>query len=236
MAEKREYAPKIVTPVGTLRHPHLTKPDAKFNPEKPRWKAPIILTAAEAAPLVSGIETDAKFGLPAAEALRDAAIAAAKKAGKKLPANKDPANSEATMPFAGMVDPDTGDDTGNVLFTVGSNDRYTKKDGTVVKIVPAMFDAKGAAIPVARRPNLYSGTKARVSYSMFPYYNAATNQHGVSLRLEGVKVIKPVTGGGGADGSEFGGEEEGWTAPDEDPMTTDDTTGGGPAAPGDEDF
>lgn len=242
MADKKKYAPRHTTPIGTLRYPHLNKADAKFNAEKPRFKAPLILTSAEAQPIIDRILNDAEFGLPAAEALRDAAALASRKAGKKIADAKKPENAALNVAYSTMTDPDTGEDTDNVVVTIAGNDRYKKADGTVVMLFPKFFDAKGVEVPFKKAPALWSGSKVRVSYSHFPYYNSATNEYGVSLRLEGVKIIKPVSGGagGGAESHGFGGAEDGYEADDmgtdeSDESTTDD--GASPSdGPGDADF
>ena len=236
MANKKEYAPRRTTAIGFLQFPHVLKADSKFNPEKPRYKAPISLTSDEAKPVIDAILADTKFGMPAAEALRDAAIAASK--GKKLPPKKDPANADQVVPYQDVLD-ENGEPTGRVLLKIGGNDRFKNKKGETVMLTVKLFDSKGNELVGAKRPKeVWGGTRARVSYSHFPYYNAATNEYGVSLRLEAVKIIELKAGGSaGAEAFGFGDEEEGYEA---DEMATDEsgTTSSEPAGelPTDADF
>ena len=241
MADKKKYAPRLTTPVGVLRYPHINKPDAKFNPDKPRFKAPLILDAADAQKIIDLIANDKEFGLPAAEALRDAAVVAARKAGKKVAAKADPANAGCKLPYSEMVDPDTGADTGQFIVNVGGNDRYKKADGSTVMLTVKFFSAAGQPIAERDKPEVWGGSRVRVSYTHFPYYSSATNEYGVSLRLEAVKLIEVRTGGGGGDaaGFGFGDAEEGYEVAPKGDMEGDESAptgaGSGPV-PSDADF
>ena len=239
-AEKREYAPRRLTDVGFLFFPHVIKADGKFNPEKPRYKADISLLSEQAQPHIDYVMTDEKWGMPAAEALRDKAVADAKKAGKKFPAKKDPANADMVVPYADVNDED-GNPTGRIIIKVRGNDRYKdKKTGEVKFLQVKLFNSKGVELKGNARPkDVWSGSRARVNYTAFPYYNAATNEYGVSLRLEAVKIIELKSGGsGGPSASDMGGEEDGYEGDpmSEDESGTDETATPPGDLPGDDEF
>lgn len=201
---KRPPTPKFTTPIGVARYPKLIEADDYQGSLK--FKTGLILTSEDAEVVKAKISEI----MPEAHALMKAAEASAKSKGKKL---KPQDEMEA---FSDMMDPDTGEPTGNVLFNFSSNAVYVdKKTGKEIKRVIPFFTAKGESVPFKDRPNIWGGSRIRVSYSMFPYHNAGANNYGVSLRLEAIKVIEAVLGGSGgsAEGYGFSEEEEGWSKP-----------------------
>ena len=84
------------------------------------------------------------------------------------------------------------------------------------------FDARGTAIDPKDYPEINSGSKLRITYTCFPYHNAATNKYGVSLRLEAIKILS-LTEGYARDAADYGldGEEEGWVMPAGGPVDLD---------------
>jgi hypothetical protein len=71
-----------------------------------------------------------------------------------------------------------------------------------------LFDAQ--AQPIQGDVNPWTGTEAKISAEVFPYFMESTKTFGLSLRCQAVQILQLVTGGG-AGASDFGfGEEDGY--------------------------
>jgi hypothetical protein len=108
------------------------------------------------------------------------------------------------------------DETGEFMFKIQS------------KFEPKFYDAKGNPIPSHKVPAMYSGSTLRIS-GMADTYTGSTN--GVSLRLNSVQIINPVSGGseagpGDFDDVEGGYEVSGDNTPDHIIEDTPSTKGG----------
>jgi hypothetical protein len=88
------------------------------------------------------------------------------------------------------------EETGQLVFTISS------------KYQPKYIDAKGNPIPEAQVPLMYSGSTIRVS-GMCEAYSGTSK--GVSLRMNAVQVINPVSGSGDGAAGDFE-PVEGFTA------------------------
>ena len=107
------------------------------------------------------------------------------------------------------------DETGEFMFKIQS------------KFEPKFYDAKGNPIPSSKVPAMYSGSTLRIS-GMADTYTGSKN--GVSLRLNAVQIINPVSGGsdrgpGDFDEVEGGYEVSGEETPDH--IFEDTSKGGG---------
>lgn len=233
----RKYIPAVkhTTPVGIARFPKLTGEPDTYQGGPPSWKTGLIFSAEDAAKVIAIIDAE----MPKAAAQAKEAADAARSKGKKL---KD---AEKTTPYSEVVDPDTGTDTGEFLIQFKSSaekKEYVggKETGKVTRRLLPFFAANGVSIPENKKPALWGGSKLRISFSCNPYYMGGTNKYGVSLRIEAVKVIQAVSGGGGGDASEFGfgDAEEGYTLPEASSMGGDesDAVTSGVDGPGEHDF
>lgn len=181
------------TPVGTLVFPHLTTPDDKFNSDGV-YHTRMALTTEQADEIQA-----------AADAVLEAYVDAdPDDVGAKLA-------KAVTRPVADEECDADGRETGKMLVRFKMNAVGKGRNGTFTR-EPAIFDAKAAPIKLSEAPDIWSGTQARVSYELVPYYMASTKSLGVSLRLRGVQIIELSNGdsqGGAAMGFE---EEDGYVA------------------------
>ena len=100
---------------------------------------------------------------------------------------------------------DEGEETGRIIF------KFKLKAKVITKTKewdqkPRLFD--GNAQPIQGDINPWTGSEAKISAEVFPYYMESTKQFGLSLRCLAVQILVLVTGQG-KSGSDFGfGEEE----------------------------
>lgn len=94
----------------------------------------------------------------------------------------------ANWPFKNETDRESGEATGNVIFKTKFNASYTNKDGSFARVV--IYDAKGHKLPSSFE--IGNGSIIRVRVQLVPH---DMQGGGVSLRLKGVQVIKPIGGG-----------------------------------------
>lgn len=182
------------TPVGTLVFPHLTAPDNKFNSDGV-YHTRMALT-----------EDQVKDLQAAADAVLEAFI------------ESDPDDIGAvklskavTRPVGEEECDQDGNETGRFLVRFKMNATGKGSRGVFTR-QPALFDAKAQSINFDEAPDIWSGTKARISYELVPYYMASTKSLGVSLRLRGVQIIELATSGTGGGASMGFEEEEGYVA------------------------
>lgn len=185
MAEKKKNI-RLTTPKGVAKYPWLNKPDTKFN-DKGIYKINLIIPKSECANLCAELD-----GL--ADQAYAAGLEEAKPAAKKKIVKLDP--------YAPEFDAE-GNETENIEFKFKMNaSSLNKKTGEVRTHAPALFDAEGVRVDQDKIA-VYGGSVCRVNFTPVPYYNAATNQSGISLRLNAVQIIELVTGGGTAEGYGF---------------------------------
>lgn len=234
MADGHVFATKHTTGIGVAHHPHLITPDTFKNQTK--FKTGLILEGAEADKLIALIDAE----MEKAVILKDAAIPEMLKALKaKTPKGKpvpELPEQEQVLPYRNELD-EAGELTGRTIFNFSTTEFKTNwKTKEKTKRIIAFFDAKANPIATARRPNLSGGSKMRVSFTMYPYHAEGLGKYGVSLRIEGIKVIKVVlfSAGGSAEDMGFGGADEGWEDDtSSDPMSADDSAASGDEADGD---
>lgn len=198
--EKKKALQKFITPKGTAVYPRLNQPDVKFKPEG-EYSAKIRLSEEDAAPLIKQIE---ELVAAAYAAEQERLIAAGKKAAAKT-------LKYADKPYKMVMDAE-GDETGEVEFNIKMKAQYTRKDGSVVKLEPKLFDAATPPNPLPKSTQIWGGSQIKVAGELNPFATAIGV--GMSLRLSAVQVIKLVSGSGGGDASSFGfgGEEGGFEA------------------------
>lgn len=207
---------RVVTCPGVAKHTNIKKPDTKFNPEG-NFKTSLILSSADAQPLVDRINEVAQENL-------DAVKAELVKQGKAAQAKK--AVLCANLPHSPETD-EEGNETGNVVFTFKAPAAFKFKDGTSKPNKISVVDAKGKASAA----DVWGGSVISVQAELRPFPKPGRPVPmmgcGVSLRLEGVQIIELRTGGG-SDRTLFG-QQEGYSSEDEPADTPqeslDDTQG-----------
>lgn len=194
MTNKRKRV-RLTTPTGVARYPYLSKPDTQFVAQG-EYKVDLLLDQEEHREFLERLDE-----------LADNAVEKAKQA---LTKQKKVAQAKQVIrhdPYTPLYD-EEGEPTGQVLVKFKSKAQYTDKAGNVVKIRPALFDAKGKAVD----PNKvipYSGSIIKVNFTPREYYVSATKLAGVTLQLNAVQIIELVTGGhGGGTADSFGFEVE----------------------------
>jgi len=69
------------------------------------------------------------------------------------------------------------------------------------KYQPKYYDAAGQVIPFSKLPSLFGGSVLKLGGQLNPY--TANGSKGISLLLDKVQVIEPVSSSGGADDGGF---------------------------------
>lgn len=228
---KRVKRVKHLSPLLTARYPHILTADTKFKADG-EFHLVGILTASEAQAIIAVCEPV----MAEAEAMAAAGAAEiadkARKGGKKVTASA----ATAVAFYGEVIDPDTGDETGELSFKFASNATWKDmKTGAINKRVIPIFSSAAVELKGKDRPEaIWGGSKLRILFTAAPYYMPSTNSYGVKRYLEAVKVIDLV-GGGGMSNSDMGGAEDGW-APE---ATAEGPMGGNEAVTGtiaDDDF
>lgn len=200
---------KVTTAVGTASFPTLDKPDTKFSPEG-SYKAPVILSEADAAPIIATIEKVTEAMIAFTEARLNAAIEAEKDGTKKGKLKKELAGlKSADQPIRPVYD-DTGAETGDLVLNFKMRaERKDRKTGATIKMAPQLFDAAGNKLPPT---TVWGGSRYKVAGLVCPFYTPLVGV-GVSLRLQAVQIIELRSDSSQtADGYGFG-KEDGYVAP-----------------------
>jgi len=187
---------KMRSPAGIALFPYLTRPDTEYQPEG-EYKVDIVLDPADdgVQDFVDGLIE--KNERAAQEVLQDQPAAKRKKA-------------VTHCPITPEEDRESGEETGRYVLRVKMKAKVKPKDGDEFEQRPKLFDAKGNKIdPEKIRP--WTGTKLKAAFELVPYFNAATSQCGLTLRLKAVQILELVEGEGSAESYGFE-EEEGFSA------------------------
>ena len=191
MAKAKTTYQQLTTPRGVLVYPHLTEPDTKFVKPDGEYHTKFALES-DSKPAVALIEQ--------LDAILDAYI------------EENPDGlTKAKLKKAGRADlyeeevDDEGEETGRIIFKFKLKAKVVTKSKSWDQ-KPRLFD--GNAQPVQGEINPWTGTEAKVSAEIFPYYMETTKQFGLSLRCNAVQILTLVTGQG-RNASDFGfGEED----------------------------
>ena len=87
------------------------------------------------------------------------------------------------------------DKDGNIVFKFVANEKIHTKNGQELKKTIPIFDGAGREVTNKIKGNIGNGSIIAVSYQLFPYFNSS-RVFGVSLRLQGIQIIKYVPYGG----------------------------------------
>lgn len=208
---------KARTPRGVFRFPALSAADygtADYPCPEGRYKVDVILSEAEAQPLLKTLE-------PLLEQARvegEEGFAAL-----KVEQRKKLKNLTLNDLYSVEYDKETEEPTGNLIFNfkMAASGKSTKNGVTREwNRKPQLFDAKGKPL-TGKLPDIWGGTIGVVAFEASPYFIAGTGAAGVSLKLSAAQIIE-LRSGGQRDASDFGfDEEDGWSAPEpvESPAT-----------------
>lgn len=217
MAERKKN-PTAISPRGPLKFPKIDKVDygTKEYP-KPNGEYSTKLVLEADAP-----ETKA-FIDRLMPAYREAMADAAQKFKElKVETRKKLGKVQENDLFTTMYDQDTEEPTGYIEFKFAMAASGERKDKSKWSAKPSLFDAKGK--PMTKVPEIWSGTEAKVSFEMQPYFIPGTGAAGLKLKLKAVQIIELVSGGQ-RSASSFGfGAEDGYEH--EDAPASEEDNGG----------
>jgi ssDNA-binding protein len=200
-------AKKLFTsPRGLAVFPWLNKPDTKFKAEG-QYKVGLKLKTDDKLTQKFIAEIDAGMAQAVATARTD------------NPAKAKKINQCADKPYRAEVD-DDDNETGFTIFNFKMTASGTsRKTGKPFTLKPALFDAAGE--PLDAETRIGGGSLIRVSYLLNEFFQTTKIGAGVSLQLNGVKVIKLVEWGGG-DASAHGFAEDESDFEDSEAETAED--------------
>lgn len=213
MSNKRT---RITTPKGIAKFPWLTKPDTRFSSDGV-YHVQLLLK-----PDDPGVQ---EF-LALLDRLGDEALNEIRQqleeSGKKAKAK----SLQYRPPYQPDFDQE-GEETGYISVRFKTRAKGKNREGKTFNRKPAIFDAKGNRIEgdIA----IYGGSIIRVNFTPSSYHSAATNEAGVTLRLNAVQVIELVSrsddaasfGFGVEDGYEYSPNQTQDDADDQDVSGTD---------------
>lgn len=208
MAEKKKVI-RITTPAGIAVYPKVQVAERYDDAAKKFYScsdgnmAGGSYSTSLSIPVADCVDLCAQLDALAQEALANAQadpkkVAAAKAKRKTI---------ELNAPYVPELDKE-GNETGNILFKFKTN--ASAQVNGVLKVFAAPFICDGQAKPITENINMYSGSVIKVNFSPTPYFTALTSCAGVSLRINGVQVLKLQKGGYNAASLGFGAEDGGF--------------------------
>jgi hypothetical protein len=231
--DKKPKYEKITSPIGVFKYPKLNEPDFG-NKEYPKpegqHSVKLILKAAD---------KETKAWLKKLEPHYQAALAAGKEEFKTLKAETRKKLKKVTENplYTELLDQETEEPTGEIEFNIKMDASGTVKKGPRAgkkwTAKPLIFDSKG--IRMHNPPDIWGGTRGRISMELRPYFIPGSGAAGLKLKLVGAKIIDLISAGErSADSVGLGGEEDGYGY--EEPAEEAGAKGGDDAADGDGDF
>lgn len=201
MANDDKSALRRTTPIGIADYPHLGAPDGKFaKGSAPNYNCKVCIAKDsknyEAACALRD-ELDAWYDEAVPRLIAEAEEELKKK--KKKPVDFKP----STKPWG--TDPDKG-----VCFNAKML-AYYEREGERIEMRPGVYDAKGkeiTALVEKGKIKIGGGSEVRTTFLIHEFVNG--NNVGISLRLEGVQLIKPKSSGRDASSLGFGVVEGGF--------------------------
>ena len=193
-----DYAKKdtFITPIGIFKWASLGKPDTKFKAEgEYRVTMSLPKDAPETVKFLAKLDADHTTAIRAAKEQ----LAADPKTKAKVKTVK-----TSNLPYKPELDQE-GNETGNILVNFKAKASGTRKDKSPWSFRPGVFDAKRNPIPATVM--IWGGSKGKVAYQVDSYYVSASQEAGLSLKLQSAQILELRTGGG-KDAASFGFEEE----------------------------
>ena len=195
---KTRKNPQYTTPLGVAVYPKLNEPDNYEG--KVQYKSKLVVDRDTAQPLMDAVEAHLKASIEEYN-------------------NRESTKKKVNLKKAlasGLPWDDHDEDDSKVVFYPKQNyevDEYKngQKTGKKRKVTLIFYDAKGDRIPPDQVPELWGGSKIKLSGSM-RFYPGLSG--GVSLSITAVQIVDLVTRGQGAGpdaGEAFGfGQEDGF--------------------------
>jgi hypothetical protein len=214
MKKRNEY-PQLITPRGVVAWAQLNEPDYEYKKEgefhvriRPDTSDPLYDKLVETATAVRDEFYD--------ETVKK--LTAEKKGALLKKLNK----VEVIKP---EVDRETGDETGEMLLRAGMKHHIEIKNGPKAgqsfDKVPDFFSAQG--VRLKNPPKIGSGSELKLSVRLVPYLAPNDGSVGISYQLEGVQILKLVSGGQ-RSASDYGfGVEDGDIIENDDGGFSDET-------------
>lgn len=196
MANKPRYE-AFVSPVGTAVFPYLITPDTRFNQDGV-YVVDLSLPKELAADFISRLEGSLdKYFTEELNTTQQTTLAKKPVFSPEYtrPDYPEDATDEQKAVIKAQHIPE---ETGNVLFRMKMNAKFTKRTGEIVEQNPIVVDADSGERVTE---NVWTGSTIRVKGQIIPYVNNAAQVTGLSLRLKSVQVIDLITGSG--DGAGF---------------------------------
>jgi hypothetical protein len=189
---------RLSTGKCTVIYAFLNKPNTKFK-EEGEYSIKVRLSKEEGEAILGKIieiEDDA-FQKAYDEALKE---------------SKKKANSVKRADSRPCAEERDDDDNPTGFYTLNCKMKASgkKKDGSAWARKPAIYDAKLALITDIENLVIYSGSEVRVGLTLSPFISPIGV--GVSANLDGVQIIKLVSGGRTAEDMGFVAEEDGYEA------------------------
>ena len=221
---------KFITPRCVFVFPRLNEPDTKFKAEgEYSVKGRFNLGHAGVEAFLERVSKAHNDSLAAAKVeLTEKAKAEADPRKKKKLADALAKVALAQSPVRPVVLDDGSESTDLVEVNFKMPAKRKGKNGELIEQSPILQDAGLNKLP--RSLAVWGGTEGKIAGFFMPYYNAATDSAGVSIRMRGVQVLKLVSKG---DADLGFGKEDGFVNETQSDSPFADETGGESAPAGD---
>jgi hypothetical protein len=232
VAKAKKSFVRFITPKGVAVYPKLNKPDEYKGKVFYSCKLRMDREIPAVAEFLKLVDEQHQAGLAKQKAEFEQAASEEKDAKKRRKISDALAALTLGPSPVKAVTLEDGTDSPNLVEVNFKMPATTKRDGIEMAQRPDLYDgATGKIKLVPEKTPIWGGSELKVGGFFFPYYAAATNGAGVSLRMTAVQVIKLVSGGSNRDPG-FGAEEGGYGAEEESNPFDGDSTA--PATAGDE--
>jgi hypothetical protein len=205
---KKKKNPSFVSPKGRFRFPHLIKPNygtKDFPCPEGRYEVQLVMTAAEAMPLMEKLEATWQEALTIARA----------EFAKLAPAKRKQLKDITEQPYwQEEYDRDTEEPTGNLIFRFRTSASGTKKNGEKWERKIDLFDSKGRP---CKPKEIRGGTVGKIAFTAAPYYVNANGMAGLTLYLDAVQILELADTARDAAGYGFSEEQGGFECAQPEP-------------------
>lgn len=217
--------PTYTSPKGVFKYPSLSKPDygnEKFPKPDGEFKTSLVVALADAQDLINKLT-------PEWEAAIEAGLADFAKL--PLPSRKKLGALKEQMFYETEFDPETEEETGNVIFKFKTKYKITDAKTKEIRFNKiGLFDSATPPKPLAANTAIYGGTVGKLAFQASPYFVSGQGMAGITLRLSAAQIIVLVgPGNRTAESFGFGGEDGGFEGSDEPEEGSEFSEGDKPA-------